>query len=82
MKVDELARAKELAKQREQREVYYEARLTVFVKGYAPSRAAFDDEIDRLLDEWQLDSETTKTNLTWDDVEVDYIFASESEANR
>lgn len=57
-------------------ENYYEARLTIYVKGDAKNRAEFEAEIDRLLDEWQLDSETTKTNLTWDDVEIDLTYAS------
>lgn len=78
MKQDELGRAKELAEQRQSTN-YYEARLTIFVKGYASNRIEFDNEIDALLDEWQLDSETTKTNLTWDDVEVDLTYASVEE---
>lgn len=78
MKQDELARAKELAEQRKSTN-YYEARLTIFVKGYASNRVEFDNEIDALLDEWQLDSETTKTNLTWDDVEIDLTYASVEE---
>lgn len=78
MKENELARAKKLLEQRQDKN-YYEARLTIFVKGYAPNRLAFDNEIDDLLDEWQLDSETTKTSLTWDDVEIDLTYASAEE---
>lgn len=78
MKENELTRAKRLEKQR-QIGNYYEARLTIFVKGYASNRLEFDNEIDALLDEWQLDSETTKTGLTWDDVEIDLTFASAEE---
>lgn len=57
-------------------ENYYEARLSVIVRGDAETTNAFMNEIDRLIDEWQLDSENTKTNLTWDDVEVDIIYSS------
>ena len=57
-------------------ENYYEARLTLFVKGCAPNRDAFYAEVDKLLDEWQLDSETTETDLTWDDITVDLCYVS------
>lgn len=74
MKQNELERAKELASHRTDNS--YTARLTIYVNGDAKTRADFETQIDRLLDEWQLDSETTKTNLTWDDVEIDLTYAS------
>ena len=60
-------------------ETYYEARLTLIVKGYASNRGAFYAELDKILDAWQDLGEHTESPLTWDDAEADLIYASAPE---
>lgn len=55
---------------------YYEARLTLIVKGEATDRAAFYAELDKILDAWQDLGEHLDNPLTWDDAEADLIHES------
>ena len=57
-------------------ENYYEARLSLIVKGDAKNRAAFFTELDKILDAWQDLGDSFDTPLTWDDAEATLTYAS------
>lgn len=58
---------------------YYEARLTLTVKGEANNTASFYAELDKILDAWQDLSGDIESPLTWEDAEANLIFASKPE---